>query len=121
MTKEDDKSSKDKHKLTKEDLQILQHLYDFSGDGNLSKAEIRLIVDDYNTYLKNKCVPYSSKLSMVKKILEKYDVNGDGILDESETEEIHSHLNDFQGARYAGYSSAFARAARYKHYCVLFI
>lgn len=101
--------------ISQEDLKILMSLYDKDNSGTIDSQEMGKILADYNSYKKRNCIPYSSKLSMVKKILDKYFTDfscgeEDVLLT---TEVIQDHLNDAQLPRFAGYTSAFARASRY--------
>lgn len=102
--------------MNPEDRQILLALYDIDKNGELSRDECLAILEDYHKYKVSNRSPYSSKLALVEKILDKYDVRNDGFLTGNSGEHLHNELNNNDGIHYnriAGYASAFARAARY--------
>jgi len=94
-------------RLSKEDLDKLQLLYDKNRDGKLSADEILEIVNDYNT----------KKAEMdpeIVKILSKYDLNHDGKIDVDEHEELANSLSlQDSNFRYSGYTVGLSRLFRY--------
>ena len=93
-------------KLTDEDVATLKKAYDSNKDGVLSEEEIHKLISDYS-----KGLPVDDE---VKKVLIKYDENNDGKIDHQELSKLKQEISLLESnARYAGYTSSFARAFRY--------
>lgn len=95
-------------RLSKEDLEKLQVLYDKNrDDGMLSSEEILELVNDFNT----------KKAEMdpeIVKIFSKYDANHDGTIDVGEQEDLTNSLSlQDSNFRYSGYTVGLSRLFRY--------
>jgi fission process protein 1 len=110
---EADEKTKKEVVIDPTDVKILMSLYDKDDSGSLSSDEISKIIEDYNDYKARKFEPYSSKLSMVKKIIDKYHLKGDELLTTEDSTKLHGSFNEAVLPRFAAYTSAFARASRY--------